>query len=182
MDSEAVTLLRARAVELDREVETLRAHLKALQEEQRQIDAGLRAMTGILLTPSGADASRQAVIHHARMANPDADKRTIKQLVMEALQGHFAGGATANELLDYFAREYGRDDIVRTSLSPQLSRLKEEGKIRRERRVWLYNEDEFDALFGDDDDDPENENGEASAEPEDGNEGVAPPSNPNFDL
>lgn len=182
MESEAVSLLRARAVELERELDDTRARLKALLEEQRQVDAGLRAMTGVLISTNGAEASRNAIIHHAKLANADADKRTIKQLVMEALHGHFIGGATANELLDYFAREYGRDDIARTSLSPQLSRLKDERKIRREGRVWRIKQDDFDMLLGDDGDDLRDENGEAFAEPEDGNEGAATPSIPKFDL
>lgn len=167
MESEAVTLLRTRARELDQEVEAVHARLKQLQEERRQIDAGLKAMTGELISPSGSVSSWRAVVHHARLANPDAGRRTIKQLVVEALTGHFTGGATANDLLEFFAREYGRDDIVRTSLSPQLSRLKEEGKIVRVGHTW-HPSDSFEALMANGD----NENGDADeAEPEVGDGG-----------
>ena len=56
-------------------------------------------------------------------------KLTMKQLVRKALDEHFGNGATANELQDFFRDAWGRDDIVRTSLSPQLSRLKREGFV-----------------------------------------------------
>jgi len=92
-------------------------------------------MTGPI-TPTGSDASRNAMAHYARKKNPFAASMTIKQLVMTALANEFAEGATVNELLDYFARQFGRVDITRTSLSPQLSRLKAERKVMRMGRVW----------------------------------------------
>jgi hypothetical protein len=54
---------------------------------------------------------------------------TIKQLVLKALEEQFERGATANELLDFFRDVYGRGEIARTSLSPQLSRLKQDRQI-----------------------------------------------------
>jgi len=61
---------------------------------------------------------------------------TMKQLTLRALQEHFPNGATANELIEFFARTWGRKDIVRESFSPQLSRLKREGKIKLHGKVW----------------------------------------------
>lgn len=61
---------------------------------------------------------------------------TIKELVLKALAEHFPQGATAIQMLDLFANVWGRGDIVRTSLSPQLSRLKDENRILREGHVW----------------------------------------------
>jgi hypothetical protein len=63
-------------------------------------------------------------------------KLTMKQLVRKALDEHFANGATALELLDFFKNAWGRHDIIRSSLSPQLSRLKREGVIRLEGKTW----------------------------------------------
>lgn len=63
-------------------------------------------------------------------------KLTMKQLVRKALEEHFANGATANELLAFFANAWGRHDIIRTSLSPQLSRLKREGVITLRGMKW----------------------------------------------
>jgi hypothetical protein len=72
---------------------------------------------------------------------------TMKQLVRKALSEHFINGATANELLDHFHDVYGRSDIVRTSLSPQLSRLKVDGDvILRGKRWYLAGQNETLAL------------------------------------
>jgi hypothetical protein len=71
----------------------------------------------------------------------------MKQLVRKALSEHFVNGATANELLAHFRDVYGRSDVVRTSLSPQLSRLKQEGDIiLRGKRWYLAGENETLAL------------------------------------
>ena len=61
---------------------------------------------------------------------------TMKQLVRKALDEHFTNGATAIELLDFFRNAWGRHDIVRTSLSPQLSRLKRDKVIELDGYVW----------------------------------------------
>ncbi|MEA2974769.1 MAG: hypothetical protein QOF19_289 [Alphaproteobacteria bacterium] len=50
---------------------------------------------------------------------------TIKQLIIKAFTDRFTDGATASELRDFIRDAYGRD-IERASLTPQLSRLKEE--------------------------------------------------------
>lgn len=69
-------------------------------------------------------------------------KLTMKQLVRKALDEHFTNGATANELLDFFRNAWGRNDVVRTSLSPQLSRLKRDGAIKLDGMTWrLASED-----------------------------------------
>jgi hypothetical protein len=83
-----------------------------------------------------------------RPASPYA-KLTMKQLVRKALDEHFENGATANELMDFFRNAWGRNDIVRSSLSPQLSRLKREGLITLEGKKWH--------LLGVEDDDPDDE-------------------------
>lgn len=63
-------------------------------------------------------------------------RMSIKALALEALQTQFRDGATAVELLDHFSKAYGRKDVPRTSLSPQLTILKNEGKINREGLIW----------------------------------------------
>ena len=63
-------------------------------------------------------------------------KLTMKQLVRKALDEHFENGATANELMDFFKNAWGRNDIVRSSLSPQLSRLKREGVVTLDGKRW----------------------------------------------
>jgi hypothetical protein len=54
---------------------------------------------------------------------------TIKQLIIKSLTDHFRDGATAAELIEFIGNAYGRQ-IERSSFSPQLSRLREEGMVR----------------------------------------------------
>ena len=61
----------------------------------------------------------------------------MKQLTLKALNEHFQKGATARQLLRFFKDAWGRDDVVRSSLSPQLTRLKNDGKIRRDGIRWF---------------------------------------------
>jgi hypothetical protein len=59
-----------------------------------------------------------------------AEGKTIKDLVVLALKNHFHQGAKPAELRDYIKNAYGRD-VALTSISPQLSRLKEEGWVEQ---------------------------------------------------
>lgn len=134
MDSESIRLLRARQQDIAKELSNLKPRVFALEEEDRQIEAGIRAMQGVI-APTGNRASAASVAHFARIANPDIAKLTIKEMVVKALAESFPNGATANQLLDHFYRAWGRKEM-RTSLSPQLSRLKEDKMISLEGRVW----------------------------------------------
>jgi hypothetical protein len=60
---------------------------------------------------------------------------SIKDLALRALRDRFIEGATAQELIDYFEAAYGRR-IERSSLSPQLSRLKDEKRLQFEGKLW----------------------------------------------
>jgi hypothetical protein len=164
METDAIRLLRARRADLWNRLEEVRARGKEYEGEIQQIDAGLRAMEAAVIPVSGSDASLRAVAYHARNANPEVQVLTMKQLVVKALSEHLENGATANEMLDFFARKWGRTEIMRTSLSPQLSRLKEDGAIRLEGKVWKINRDDFDTLWTNSE--PDSENGEAAADPE----------------
>lgn len=140
MDSEALRLLQKRRVELMNEIISIRLsiedQLRPLEAEVDQIERGIKAMTGGKIAPTGADASKSAVAHFARKNNPNYQAMTIKQLVVVALKEHLVSGATANQMLDFFGHRWGRDNISRTSLSPQLSRLKGEGIIQLRGKVW----------------------------------------------
>lgn len=135
MESETVRLLRQRQSELAAQECALQAQLAPLRAERDQVEIAIRALTGKILLPSGHDASMAAVAHHRRKANPAIQTFTFKQLVVKALRDHFPEGATANQLLEFFRREWGRE-IMRTSLSPQLSRLKDDNLIEREGKTW----------------------------------------------
>lgn len=112
---------------------------------------------------------RERLVHYGgdavmRDIRPPASpylRLTMKQLVRKALSEHFINGATANELLDHFRDVYGRSDVVRTSLSPQLSRLKQEGDvILRGKRWYLAGENETLALAAPEKVEPPNANAE----------------------
>jgi hypothetical protein len=75
-------------------------------------------------------------IQAERVLSPYA-RLTIKELVLKALEEQFPSGATAHQLLELFSNAWGRGEIVRTSLSPQLSRLKADHKIDRDGSLWF---------------------------------------------
>jgi hypothetical protein len=79
-------------------------------------------------------AKRTVTVEH----NTPYARMTMKQLVELALREHFPNGATANQLIDFFHNAWGRPDVVRSSLSPQLSRLKSEGRVDlKNGSVWV---------------------------------------------
>ncbi|EQB11679.1 hypothetical protein [Sphingobium lactosutens] len=63
-------------------------------------------------------------------------KMSVKAMVLESLDQHLPDGGEVHDLLNCFATVYGRDDVARTSLSPQLTTLKNEGKISRDGMIW----------------------------------------------
>ena len=114
--------------------------MREQEAEIQQIDAGIRAMeSDVGMSASGSRGSLRSVAHHARKAHPDVQKLTMKQLVVRTLTEHLKNGATANELLDFFERKWGRK-IERTSLSPQLSRLKSDNIIQLQGKTWRLSE------------------------------------------
>jgi hypothetical protein len=118
--------LRDQIIPLERELAEVRRARSAVS----MIDYGPE-QTQIPFPPKGGTDERPTALPARDLSPPRSPyaRLTIKQLVCKALTEQFERGATANELLDFFADAWGRSDVVRTSLSPQLSRLKQEGKI-----------------------------------------------------
>ena len=85
---------------------------------------------------SHIDTWRQRLVAASAVPKSPYARLTIKELVRKALSEQFENGATANQLLELFASAWGRNDIVRTSLSPQLSRLRKEGTLFRTGQIW----------------------------------------------
>jgi len=122
---EALVTLRRTLVE---QLEAAEAAVESLRDEIAGIDRALGVVSkGDPLSPHVARPSRKG----ARLS--------MKDLTLEALRDHFPEGATVNDLLSCFSERYQRPDIARTSLSPQLTRLKEEGRISRSGMVWHLN-------------------------------------------
>lgn len=147
MESDSLRYLRERKGKLQADLAALRQQIIPIERELTQVEIGIRAMTNDLIRPTGLQATRAAVIHFARKSNPEAAHLTIKELVKKALAEHLKDGATAAQLLDFFSRQWGRTDIARTSLSPQLSRLREDGQIWLDGKTWHLNRDDFHDLL-----------------------------------
>ena len=66
--------------------------------------------------------------------NVDTQSKTIKEVVVEVLADK-PNGLTALDILSAINETTGMN-YARTSLSPQLSRLKREGKLKKDGIVW----------------------------------------------
>jgi len=62
------------------------------------------------------------------ISEPPPPTMTIKQMIMAALRDHFHNGASPTELRDYMRAVYAKD-VDRNSISPQLTRLREQGAV-----------------------------------------------------
>lgn len=120
--------LRDQIIPLERELAEVRRARSAVS----MIDYGPEQTQILFPAKSQPGEPERPAARAARDLSPPRSpyaRLTIKQLVRKALTEQFERGATANELLDFFADAWGRSDVLRTSLSPQLSRLKQEGEI-----------------------------------------------------
>lgn len=130
--------LTARFNQLEHETDTLHARLAEIDAERAQLTKAAMAAGLSTLAPA-ATASSQA-------EGPGA---TMKDAVLAVLRKE-GRGMTAIELLPRVNAYCGRE-FNRSSLSPQLSRLKVDEKIHRQGLVWHLAENENEAA-GDDPD------------------------------
>lgn len=128
--------------ELDEETSKLQSQLRVVEAEREKIDK-----VAIMFAADGIDVAVQATptaavafdgwgkSQSAREKSPKrVSEATIKEMVLDILEKE-EGDLTALYILDRINSRTGID-YPRTSLSPQLSRLKAEGKIHREGRFW----------------------------------------------
>lgn len=73
--------------------------------------------------------------------------RTVKQMILELLDQTYPGGLTALEILAQI-RERWKPDLDRTTLSPQLTRLKRDKKITNDKTRWFLVVNETGASVG----------------------------------
>lgn len=143
-DHEAATVqkiaqLRAELVPLERELFEIRLAKSALARGPAPVDQPQLALlkSNEDRGPENhIDAWRNIVVHGGHRTKSPYERLTIKELVKKALIEQFKDGATAHQLLELFANAWGRHDVMRTSLSPQLSRLRNEGVVFRKGQVW----------------------------------------------
>lgn len=132
--------------ELDAEERPLHEKLKALAEERAKLIAAATAAEIEIpkiahIQRAVANANRALDAVSRRRTIPE---RTLKDAVIEVLQDK-GRGMTALEILAAINLKFSTD-YPRTSLSPQLSRLKAEGKLVREGIVWRLSDDESAAV------------------------------------
>lgn len=128
--SKKIADLRRSLIPLERELADIRRAKSALSSHQSE---GVEPAAGITIVakgyPPGTEVKNTDLAFLYR-------KLTMKKLALKALEEHFENGATASELLKFFADAWGRTDILRESFSPQLSRLKSDGLITYDGKRW----------------------------------------------
>jgi hypothetical protein len=150
--SDLRTYLEQREKQLESELGKLRGLLAPLERELFEVRVAQRAVARKSPEPqqrhlfgnlklevdeAAAEVWKQYLALQEAQANSPYFNLTIKELVLKALGEQFPSGATANQLLELFRGAWGRGEIARTSLSPQLSRLKAEHKIDRNGSQWF---------------------------------------------
>src|SRR6266700_3504194 len=115
-----------RKKELEAQVSALRGQLAPKEAELTQINKLLSDL-GILETVTAhnpANGMSMAV----EVPSTLSMQPTIKDYILSALRDHFREGATPAQIRDYIKMAYGKE-IDRGSISPQLSRLRDEGEV-----------------------------------------------------
>lgn len=145
-------MLEAHEEQLEKRLKELRAQIIPLERELADVKRARAALSsgGLAVEQPQLTFNREPkadsheemwrrniILHRHSMPKSPYDNLTIKELVKKALEEQFDQGATASELLQFFKDVWGRSDIPRTSLSPQLSRLRQAGQIRLVGERWM---------------------------------------------
>ncbi|MFA6205209.1 MAG: hypothetical protein WC689_03280 [Methylocystis sp.] len=119
-------------------IETRRAQLDQLEapllEELSRVQAQLEAIEAERRDLDAAAGAINAMPDHGSITRRYVPEMTIKEAVLKVLHAE-PNGLAATEILRRINSEL-RTDYARTSLSPQLSRLKQEGKIELYGQLW----------------------------------------------
>lgn len=126
MESTADILL-AHKQKLVAELALAKAKVESIETEIANVDSAIGSLPQ---TPAPAQKPAPVRMRH------DGRRMSVKAMVLESLELHLPDGGEVHDLLNCFATVYGRDDVARTSLSPQLTTLKNEGKISRDGMIW----------------------------------------------
>lgn len=101
----------------------IQSQIKALKEEMREIDAAFAALP----QEGSVKATRER-------GSTGSGKKTLKELALEALREN-PEGMEAVGIIKWIKDKYDLD-VARESMSPQLSRLGQEGVIKRDGLTW----------------------------------------------
>jgi hypothetical protein len=150
------SFLERRERELTHQIAALRAQIESKQGELAEIQTVRATLAPAVPAPpvpdtttfdGAADLIRATAENRraASVAHPMQQTesgligggvpRTIKTMVLSALTSHFDDGATLAELRTFIKDVFGRE-VDRTSISPQLARLREEGAVEQNGRKW----------------------------------------------
>jgi hypothetical protein len=128
--------LKSREIDLLEEISVIYAQIKTLQETLPLLENELAAIRRARAAAGIPNVESEGAFGDLSTLSP-YDHLTMKELVVKALNEHFVHGATTKQLIQFFRDAWSRI-IERTNLSPQLSRLYQEGTIGRAsgRKEW----------------------------------------------
>jgi len=113
---------------MDNFLEYVKRRKVALRKELAELEAAER-----IYRQSGA-SDQDATL--PLNLSPQMPRPTIKEGIVQLLEEVYPMGLTALEILDRLNRRWWRGELKRTSLSPQITRLKNDGKVENERGAW----------------------------------------------
>lgn len=110
---------------------TLRDFIAQREAEIRDLQKALRVeLRDLQIAKTALESQNSSEASRAQGAAV-----TIKDMAREVLSSQ-PGGLNSSGILDGIRKSFGRD-VERTSLSPQLSRLKDEGELVLDGEVWF---------------------------------------------
>ncbi|MGL3212062.1 hypothetical protein [Bradyrhizobium sp. BR 1433] len=115
--SDARQLLENRTVAIDAELEPLTKEYAELRTKLVEIDMRIRRL----------QQEREEIGEFLKKTQPSQPRITIMEAILATLD-HKTNGLTAQEILSELNEKYFGGSLLRTSLSPQLSRLKDRDK------------------------------------------------------
>lgn len=115
--------------------QTLLDFIATREAEIKSLKAGLNAELKQLKAAKAA-ATEAAPTEKSVSARNLSGKRTIKDMILGALD-EFPQGAGAESIILKIEEKFG-DKIARSSMSPQLTRLKNDGLVVRENNLWKH--------------------------------------------
>jgi hypothetical protein len=137
------TFLERRERELTHQIAAVRGELQSKEKELAEIRAVRATLAPSVLTPAVPVPAVLTPVPDTTTFDAAANliraKRTIKSMIVSALTSHFDDGATLGEIRTFIMDVFGQE-IDRTSISPQLARLRDEGAVEQRGKKWTLSE------------------------------------------
>lgn len=112
--------------------ETMKDFITRRKAEIKEQIAALRMELREIRTAESAISGDESTAPKTR--NKSSNHPTIKDLIIEVLKTR-EQGADAKEIIHMIKEQHGKE-VSRPSISPQLSRLKSEGKLHLDNKIW----------------------------------------------